>query len=246
MQEIHCAEIWGGISNFDTDLCTSGLTASLSSTSAEGGKGGDIYYFSVCGADMLTRIAIADVMGHGQEVSRISEWLYASLSTRMNCTKGHDILSELNGLAQERGFQAMTTAAIVAFYLHDSNLYFSYAGHPPMLVRRRATKEWVPVRLHTSPQVANLPLGVQPDVPYHQEQTPLSSGDRLFIYTDGVIEAPNSAGKLFGQRGLLDVLREAGSDSLMDLKTAVLGALRNHTGGSLAHDDVTLMAVEIR
>ena len=64
--------------------------------------------------------------------------------------------------------------------------------------------------------------------------------------TDGVIEAPNSAGEQFGERALLNVLREAGSDTLMDLKAAVLGAIRKHTGGSLAHDDVTLMAVEIR
>ena len=62
MQEIRCAEIWGGIRNFDTDVCTSGLTASLSAQSASGGKGGDIYFFSVCGADRLTRIAIASLL----------------------------------------------------------------------------------------------------------------------------------------------------------------------------------------
>ena len=84
MHRIQCTEIWGGIKNQDADVCSRGLTASLYSSACEGGKGGDIYYLSVCGEDKLTRIAIADVVGHGEQVSAVSQWLYDTLQDRMN------------------------------------------------------------------------------------------------------------------------------------------------------------------
>ena len=84
MYEIKCGEVWGGIRGTDVDAITSGVEACLFSSACDGGKGGDIYYFSVCTGDLLTRIAIADVMGHGKPVSDTSEWLYNSLQERMN------------------------------------------------------------------------------------------------------------------------------------------------------------------
>ena len=66
MYRLKCSEIWGGIKDTDTEVCTGSLTASLFSSSADGGKGGDIYYLGLCGQETLTRIAVADVVGHGK------------------------------------------------------------------------------------------------------------------------------------------------------------------------------------
>ena len=74
---------------------------------------------------------------------------------------------------------------------------------------------------------------------------PLSGGDRLFLYTDGVIEAPDSHGRLFRLDSLLAILEESGDRSPAEIKSAVLERLMKHTGGSLAHDDVTFMAIKI-
>ena len=60
MREIPCATIWGGVRNENIDVCSKGADASLDSSSATGGKGGDIYYLAVCGDDRLTRVALAD------------------------------------------------------------------------------------------------------------------------------------------------------------------------------------------
>ena len=83
MYRIQCAEIWGGIRNLEQDVCTSSLVASLYSASCEGGKGGDIYYFGVCKGDTITRLAIADVTGHGAAVSEISQYVYDALKAHM-------------------------------------------------------------------------------------------------------------------------------------------------------------------
>jgi serine phosphatase RsbU (regulator of sigma subunit) len=45
--------------------------------------GGDIYYFGVCKGDTITRLAIADVTGHGEAVSEISQYVYDSLKAHM-------------------------------------------------------------------------------------------------------------------------------------------------------------------
>ena len=115
---------------------------SLYSSSAHGGKGGDIYFLSVCGNDVLTRIALADVAGHGQTVSDVSQWLYVSLEARMGSVDGDRILADLNRVAVERGISAMTTGAVVSFYSEDSNVYCSYAGHHPMLIYRLGERRW--------------------------------------------------------------------------------------------------------
>ncbi len=246
MYQIKCAEIWGGICSKDTDVCAAGITASLYSGACDGGKGGDVYYFSVCKSDMLTRIAIADVVGHGEAVSDLSGWLYSALETRMNSTAGNDVLAELNGLACERGFKALTTAAVVGYYTADCHAYYAYAGHHAMLVRHREDGQWVAANIQDSPgKLVNLPLGVDPNVVFTQGRTPLKSGDRMFLYTDGVTEAPDKDMTLFGEQQLMSVLRDTSGGSFMDIKRAVLEAIRKHTGGPLTHDDVTLLVVEV-
>ncbi len=245
MYRMHCSEVWGGIKGISMDVRTNALTASLYSHSCDGGKGGDIYYLSVCDNDLLTRIAIADVVGHGQPVNHISQWLYEGLVVQMNSLDGHRILTLMNSMAHQHGLEAMTTAAVVSYYIADSNLYFSYAGHPPF-IRRREDKQWQAVDLlHPRAGRANMPLGIFSDVAYDQEQISIAKGDRLFIYTDGVVESPDAEGNLFEQEGLLSVLEEFGNKSLTELKEAVLAAIHRHTGGSLTHDDITLMAVEV-
>ena len=62
---IKCAEIWGGILSIDMDITTEGLSASIFSTAHDGNCGGDMYYVSVCKWDYLTRMAVADLRGHG-------------------------------------------------------------------------------------------------------------------------------------------------------------------------------------
>ncbi|MFH1919566.1 MAG: PP2C family protein-serine/threonine phosphatase [Planctomycetota bacterium] len=239
-------EVWGGIRSDDLQAATSGVIASLYSRACDGGKGGDIYYFSVSASDMLTRIAVADVLGHGQTVTDISRWIYDSLAARMNSAEGSDVLADLNRLAADRGYRALTTAAVVTFYRADSSLQFSYAGHPPLFARRAPDGRWREVALDESPGAVNLPLGVDSEMHYDQQQIALSKGDRIFMYTDGLVEAPNAEREIFGTSRLLATLEAESGESPKDTKDAVLAALGEHTGGQWTHDDVTFLVVEVR
>jgi hypothetical protein len=109
MHHLKCGEIWGGINNCDDDIVSAGLMASLYSFASDGGKGGDIYYLSLCDSNALTRMILADVIGHGQDVSQVSQIIYQAIKSHMNDGEGDKLLTELNQTALKMGLEAMTT-----------------------------------------------------------------------------------------------------------------------------------------
>jgi len=241
---IKCAEIWGGILAIDTDMTTAGLSASIFSTAHDGDRGGDMYYVSVCKWDYLTRLAIADLRGHGGQASRLSAWVYDSMQKRMNTTSGHKILSDLNGAVKSRGFDAITTAVVVGYHATKRKLYFSYAGHPPAYVQR-AGREWEALALAPSTGPTNLPLGILPKAKYDMEDICMEPGDRICLYTDGVTDCAGPDGEPFGDAGLVSSLNRNAGLSPAGLKTSILGDLNRHLGDSRPDDDVTLLIAEI-
>jgi len=80
---LECKEIWGGINDRNIEVSAGKVIASIYSAACCGGRGGDIYYFGVCKGDIITRLAIADVTGHGEAVSEISQYVYDSLKAHM-------------------------------------------------------------------------------------------------------------------------------------------------------------------
>ena len=243
---IRCSSIWGGVEPVDLDVCTQGISASVYSTASGGERGGDIYYLSVCNIGKLTRIVIADVRGHGEQVGEISSWLYQCLQDKMNSLDGAGVLADLNGIVHERGFEAITTAAVVSYCSVDSMLYYSYAGHPPAIARR-SRGHWLPLPVDAPPTGrANLPLGILPRVHYDQCQVELRSGDRVFLYTDGLPESPGTdPDDLFGDLRLLRALEETRDAGPMLVKKSMIDEITAFAGGALLHDDCTLMAFEV-
>ena len=78
---LECKKIWGGTHDRDIEVSAGKVIASIYSAACCGGRGGDIYYFGVCKGDIITRLAIADVTGHGEAVSEVSRYVYDSLKS---------------------------------------------------------------------------------------------------------------------------------------------------------------------
>src|SRR5271155_5020809 len=221
---IPCATIWGGIEPVNLDVCTKGVTASLHSTASGGERGGDIYYMSGCSMDLLTRMVVADVRGHGGQ-------------DKMNSLDGAGVLSDLNRMIHGRGFSAITTAAVVSHYISDSTLYYSYAGHPPVLPRRSGGR-WLPLVLGTQSGKPNLPLGVLPSVQYDQAEARVQSGDRFLLYTDGISEATDlKSGEEFGERELPALLEAQADAELASVRDVLVERATAFSGGPLLIDD---------
>lgn len=144
----------------------------------------------------------------------------------------------------------MTTAAVVAYYRNEHKALISYAGHPPVLYKRVTDEMWsfaIPPNRETQSDCLpmNLPFDVFPDTEYRQLSIPLESGDRLFVYTDGITEVSNPEGELFGKDRLKDILDQNGTSPLSELKSVVMKALHQYAEKELTHDDITLIALEI-
>ncbi|MFC1812990.1 PP2C family protein-serine/threonine phosphatase [Thermodesulfobacteriota bacterium] len=83
------------------------------------------------------------------------------------------------------------------------------------------------------------------DTHYAQLMLSMAPGDRLFVYTDGIIDAPSSGGESFGLVRLKEVLDTNTGTPLPELKSAILKTLNQYTEKELTRDDVTLIALEI-
>ncbi len=144
----------------------------------------------------------------------------------------------------------MTTAAVVAYYREESEARVSYAGHPPVLYQRANDRVWSYAKPagrkgQSDGFPLNIPLAIDLDTFYSQITISMTPGDRLFAYTDGIIDAPNPRGESFGLARLKDALDANTGAPLSELKSAVIKILHEHTETELTHDDVTLIAMEI-
>jgi sigma-B regulation protein RsbU (phosphoserine phosphatase) len=144
----------------------------------------------------------------------------------------------------------MTTAAVVAYYTQESEARVSYAGHPPILYRRTGDEAWSYARPSDRKDKSdsfpvNIPLAIESDTLYEQFTISMVPGDRLFVYTDGIIDTPSPEGESFGLARLKDVLDVNAAVPLSELKSAVLRTLNQYAQKELTHDDVTLIALEI-
>jgi sigma-B regulation protein RsbU (phosphoserine phosphatase) len=194
-------------------------------------------------------VALADVAGHGETISVVSESVYGALKGHMNDTDNAAVLAELNQTVHREGLDALTTAALLTHYSEPGEACFAYAGHHAALVRRAGEAAWTPAEVRAEGEAAaptNIPLAVTPDARYVQQAFPVASGDRIVLYTDGVIEALDGSGEQFGVGRLRDVLAAHAEAPLPELKSRVLAAVRAHAGGALTQDDVTLIVVEVR
>jgi sigma-B regulation protein RsbU (phosphoserine phosphatase) len=240
-----CDGVWGGNKNARHDIRTSGLTVSVYSSASDGTEGGDICYVAVCKTGLLTRILLCDVQGHGSHVSAIAYSIYRAVRNSMNSFQGHRVFSELNHILLRQGSPAYATAALITFNTDDSRLCFSYAGHPAILLRQSSQKEWSSLVSTSGDDSANLPLGMFPFANYNQDSVALRSGDRLALYSDGLVEAESETGEVFGARRLSAVLESCREYDLSYARDCTIHELELHCRGTPRADDQTLMLIEV-
>ena len=92
---------------------------------------------------------------------------------------------------------------------------------------------------------ANLPLGVFPLAHYNQDSVALHSGDRLALYSDGLVEAESETGEVFGEKRISAVLESCREHDLSYARDCTIHELELHSSGVSRADDQTLMLIEV-
>jgi sigma-B regulation protein RsbU (phosphoserine phosphatase) len=188
-------------------------------------------------------IFIADVTGHGTPAAVLMAITHAMAHNypETPCPPSR-LLARLNRQLAARytnGSGKFVTAFYAIYDPKERKLTYSSAGHPPPRLKRCADGSLV--TLEGRP---GLPLGIVEDFAYEEAEYALEGGDQIIFYTDGITEAFNPAGELFGTERLDDVLNKcsATASSLMD---AVLDAVDTFAAGRTADDDRTLVVARV-
>ncbi len=84
-------------------------------------------------------------------------------------------------------------------------------------------------------------LGAFEDFPFEQDTVSLRPGDLVVVLSDGITEAMNADGELFGVDRLKPVLLEGRSLSLESLADSVFRAVHDHVKNAPQSDDITLL-----
>ena len=83
------------------------------------------------------------------------------------------------------------------------------------------------------------PLGVLEDIDYQETQLELTPGDKVILYTNGIVEAMNEKEEMFGFERLLDVVQGTQSMSADSLLQEILNNVNEFADGATLHDDLT-------
>ena len=242
-----CLELWGGNRSTLESLELPGLSAWVYSSPHESSpSGGDLHYLSVCNMGYVSRIALADVSGHGSESGGFAAALHDMLRRYINYWDQSDLMRELNGAFREYASPSRkyATAVILGYYRGSGELAFTNAGHPRPLWYHASRGEWDLLREGDAAagKGSGLPVGLIPGTCYRQTVAPLEPGDLLVLYSDGITDAENRSGSDLGVEGLLDWARNAPSHSAQAAGEWLLS--RFDSWRADPSDDETLIVVQ--
>lgn len=204
--------------------------------------GGDYYDFFPL-PDGQWGLLIADVSGHGTPAAVMMAITHSiAHSYPGHPTPAAELLTHVN----QRLAQLYTTDSgtfVTAFYgIFDPRhrtLTYSSAGHNPPRVKRCRGR-----RIDALDGVGGLPLGLFDDVTYDPTTVALEPGDQIVLYTDGITEATDADGRMFGVDRLDESLNrcQATADALI---RTLLDDLSRFTGDQPAADDRTLLVARV-
>ncbi len=207
--------------------------------------GGDYYDFIILDASKNKKIgvAIGDVSGHGIPSALLMATARSSLRQRLsfpgntariitdvNLQLVHDI--EDSGQFMTMFFMTIDTA--------NQKLQWVRAGHDPGIFYDPATDKFAELK---GPGMA---LGVFEDFQYEMnERTGLTKGQIIVLSTDGVWEAHNPDGEIFGKNRLFEIIRRNATKKAQEIIETVFAALNQFQNNSKTEDDITLVVVKI-
>jgi phosphoserine phosphatase RsbU/P len=201
--------------------------------------GGDYYDFAAPGPDQLG-VLIADASGHSIPAALVAILArFAFTQAAFKTPNPGDVLSAMNRYLLELIEERFVTAFYGVLDRTTGTFRYATAGHPPPLLFEAQSGK---VRTLTG---QGFLLGIMPDEVYTQREVQLEPGDKLLFYTDGLIEARNEIGELYGNTRLERCLTLYGGATSAELLAQVLACQRTFCGSEPLTDDLTIVVAEV-
>lgn len=197
---------------------------------------GDFYDFLQLDEERVG-VLVADVSGHGVPAALIASMVKVALAAQQSCAdRPADVLAGMNRALVGRLASRYVTAAYLFIDRRQGTLRYAAAGHPPMLhLGKRGNVQQI--------EENGVLLGFLEDACYTTCEKRFEPGDRLLLYTDGLIEAENAAGDFYGLERVQTTIAGSSHLAAADAADAVLQAMDSWSQLPAA-DDLTIVLIE--
>ena len=201
--------------------------------------GGDFYDFLRLD-DGRVGLVIGDVSGKGIAAALVmanTQSVLRAVARRGNVAPGR-VLAEANEVLYA---YIPSGTFVTCFYgvldPENGQLVYANAGHDPPYSQRGGDAQELRAR--------GMPLGLMPDMPYEEKEAVLAAGDDLLLYSDGLVEAHDTKGDMFGFPRLRRLIMAQSTGSGEELIDVLLAELTSFTGADAEQeDDITLVTLE--
>lgn len=207
--------------------------------------GGDYYDFlwrREAGKGPLS-VVVGDISGHGVESALLMTTARAFL--RMRASQPGSISDIITAMNSHLAKDVLETGRFMTlFYLAidstQKNLTWVRAGHDPALLYDPAKDNFEELK------GSGVALGVIDEVEYRENQrSGLTNGQIIAVGTDGIWEASNQAGEMFGKERLRSIIRRLKDENANIILNGVYRELEQFTLGQKSEDDITLVIIKV-
>jgi serine phosphatase RsbU (regulator of sigma subunit) len=189
-------------------------------------------------------VVVGDVAGKGLSASFYMSKLQTMI--RLFCKESNspkEILVKINKLiSNEIDKHSFITVILALFDTENKTITLSRAGHPPLIKFDGLS--------HVFYQPKGMGLGLEKGVLFEQtlEEViiPFDKEETFIFFSDGVNEAMNEKGELFGINNLVETVNMHRSEKAVNIKNAILSSIKFFTGNAETNDDITLVVVKTR
>jgi serine phosphatase RsbU (regulator of sigma subunit) len=198
--------------------------------------GGDFYDFLELPNEHLG-VVVGDATGHGVPAALVMSTTCGMLrAVALSVDSPGEVLARVNEALSARIPPSMFVTCFYAILdLKNGGLRYANAGHDLPYVRRGGAADELRAR--------GMPLGLMPGMSYEEKETILEAGERALFYSDGLVEAHNPKGEMFGFPRLRSLLAEHDEEGL--LVDFLMEELYSFTGyGWEQEDDITLVTLQ--
>jgi len=201
--------------------------------------GGDLYDFVDYSQSRLGMV-IGDVSGKGAPAAIYAALVSGILRSHAPIEPGPaEMLRAVNFSLGERRIEGQFVSLIYAVW-DDKNRYLQVAnyGQPRPLYVQDGKIEVI--------EATGLPLGLFDDAEYDEFTFKAKPGDMFVFFSDGILDARNRAGDMFGRGRVEQVIAGCAEISADCVVTSLFKAVTEHAAGEEAFDDETVVAIKVK
>ncbi|XDD46392.1 7TM diverse intracellular signaling domain-containing protein [Leptospira sp. WS39.C2] len=191
--------------------------------------------------DFNYRIFIADATGHGVHAAMITmaiKGIYDPIKEfDLPPNKIMEIFNE-EFMDNFVSLNSLLTAMIIDIHFDTKMIQFASAGHPSAVLLQNHTLQLL--------SKTGRMIGLKKQTHYEKVEISFQSGDRLFVFTDGVYEAFNQKDEEFGEDKLYQLFIDTIHLSLSEVEEDLLKALQKFQNGQDRQDDLTILGFDLK